>query len=142
MLRGRCLPYGEGITFLPVVEVVKEAAGLDDVDAPRTSSAKICAVLDGAEHRELVCRTWRSSSGVAEAQRRRGDVLGRPTVLRGLGRASGPLVVVFDDIHWGEPTFLDLSSTSPTGRATRRSCCCAWRDPSCWTRARRGAAAS
>ena len=28
-----------------------------------------------------------------------------------------PLVLVFDDIHWGEPTFLDLSSTSPTGPA-------------------------
>ena len=40
---------------------------------------------------------------------------------------SRPLVVVLDDIHWAEPTFLDLSSTSRTGRGTRRSCCCAWR---------------
>ena len=34
VLRGRCLPYGEGITFFPVGEVVKEAAGLEDFDAP------------------------------------------------------------------------------------------------------------
>jgi class 3 adenylate cyclase len=34
ILRGRCLPYGEGITYFPVVEVVKQAAGLADFDAP------------------------------------------------------------------------------------------------------------
>jgi hypothetical protein len=34
-LRGRCLPYGEGITYFPVLEIVKQAAGLSDFDAPR-----------------------------------------------------------------------------------------------------------
>ena len=45
VLRGRCLPYGEGITFFPVGEVVKEAAGLEDFDAPEEIERKICAVL-------------------------------------------------------------------------------------------------
>ena len=31
-LRGRCLPYGEGITFWPIIEIVTEAAGLADAD--------------------------------------------------------------------------------------------------------------
>ncbi len=47
VLRGRCLPYGEGITYFPVVEMVKEAAGLADFDAPEVVETKICSVLGG-----------------------------------------------------------------------------------------------
>ena len=46
---GRCLPYGDGITFFPVGEVVKEAAGLEDFDAPEEVERKICAVLGDGE---------------------------------------------------------------------------------------------
>ena len=45
-----------------------------------------------------------------------------------------PLVVVFDDLHWARGRRSSTSSsTSPTGRATRRSCCSAWRGRSCST---------
>src|SRR5206468_8908416 len=49
VLRGRCLPYGDGITFFPVGEVMKQAAGLDDFDAPEEIERKICAVLGDGE---------------------------------------------------------------------------------------------
>ena len=34
VLRGRCLAYGDGITFWPVVEIVGQAAGLSILDPP------------------------------------------------------------------------------------------------------------
>ena len=106
VLRGRCLPYGEGITFFPVGEVVKEAAGLEDFDTPGEIERKICAVLgtDGP-----ACSTLAQLFAAAERDSSVEEiVLGGPVVPGG-GRADGsPLALVFDDIHWGEPTFLDL----------------------------------
>ncbi len=106
-LRGRCLPYGEGITYFPVVEAIKQAAGLADFDLPDVVEAKVCSVLEGDEHQEVVCRHVSQLMGVAEA------AAGEETfwAIRRFFEASArerPLVLVFDDIHWGETTFLDL----------------------------------
>src|SRR5213593_4003110 len=49
VLRGRCLPYGEGITYWPVAEMVKQAAVVTDDDAPDAASAKVAALLPGEE---------------------------------------------------------------------------------------------
>ncbi len=107
VLRGRCLPYGEGITYYPVVEAIKQAAGLSDFDLPDVVEAKVCSVLEGEEHQDQVCRHVAQVMGIADA---RG---GEETfwAIRRFFEASArdrPLVLVFDDIHWGEPTFLDL----------------------------------
>ena len=107
VLRGRCLPYGEGITYFPVVEAIKQAAGLADFDMPDVVEAKVCSILEGDEHQELVCRHVSQLMGVAES------AAGEETfwAIRRFFEATArerPLVLVFDDIHWGEPTFLDL----------------------------------
>ena len=107
ILRGRCLPYGEGITYFPVVEAIKQAAGLADFDLPDVVEAKVCSVLEGDEHQELVCRHVSQLMGVAEA------AAGEETfwAIRRFFEASArerPLVLVWDDIHWAEPAFLDL----------------------------------
>ena len=41
VLTGRCLPYGEGITFWPVVEVLHDAAGIAATDSPAESIGKL-----------------------------------------------------------------------------------------------------
>src|SRR5206468_2427711 len=41
VLRGRCLPYGKSITFWPVAEVVKQAAGIDEADSPEQDRDKL-----------------------------------------------------------------------------------------------------
>ncbi len=84
VVRGRCLPYGEGITYWPVVEVVKQLPDLELDPAIR-------AVL-GDE--DLVT----SSEEIAWAFRR----------LLEAAAAERPLVCLLDDVHWGEDTFLDL----------------------------------
>ena len=108
VLRGRCLSYGHGITFWPVAEVVRGAAGLQDFDESETVERKIAGLLAGDEYASAIANRLAQVIGVApgsappeEAQwavRRLLETLG----------ASDPVVVVFDDIHWGEPAFLDL----------------------------------
>jgi class 3 adenylate cyclase/tetratricopeptide (TPR) repeat protein len=107
VLRGRCLPYGEGITYFPVVEAIKQAAGLVDFDLPDVVEAKVCALLEGDEHRDLVCRHVSQLLGVTEATADEETFWAIRRYFE-VSAAARPLVLVFDDIHWGEPTFLDL----------------------------------
>jgi class 3 adenylate cyclase/tetratricopeptide (TPR) repeat protein len=107
ILRGRCLPYGEGITFYPVIETVKQAAGLADFDAPDVVEEKICAVLEADEHRELVCGRVAQLLGVADAAAPEETFWAIRRFFEAVARERA-LALVFDDVHWGEATFLDL----------------------------------
>src|SRR5262245_22163219 len=105
VLRGRCLPYGDGITFYPVGEVVKEAAGLEDFDPPDELEREVCAVLgDDGPACSTLAQLFAASQHDSSAEETFWAVR---TFLEAAAR-SAPLAVVFDDIHWGEPTFLDL----------------------------------
>ena len=91
VVRGRCLPYGEGITYWPVIEVLKQLPPARELDLDPAALGAIEGLL-GDEP---------SVSATEEI----------PWALRKLfesAAASAPLVVVFDDIHWAEPAFLDL----------------------------------
>jgi class 3 adenylate cyclase/tetratricopeptide (TPR) repeat protein len=107
VLRGRCLPYGEGITYFPVVEAIKQAAGLADFDLPDVVETKVCSILEGDEHKELVCRHVSQLLGVAEATATEETFWAIRRFFEAVARERS-LILVFDDIHWGEPTFLDL----------------------------------
>ena len=105
VLRGRCLPYGEGITFFPVGEVVKEAPDWRTSTRPEEIERKICAVLgtDGP-----ACSTLAQLFAAAERDSSVEETFWAVrSFLEAVARTT-PLAVVFDDIHWGEPTFLDL----------------------------------
>ncbi len=54
VLSGSCLAYGEGITFWPVLEIVRQGTGIADDDSPQQARAKIEAALAGDEAAELV----------------------------------------------------------------------------------------
>ena len=105
VLRGRCLPYGEGITFFPVGEVVKEAAGLEDFDMPDEIERKICAVLgtDGP-----ACSTLAQLFAASDRDSSVEETFWAVRSFLEAVAKTAPLAIVFDDIHWGEPTFLDL----------------------------------
>ena len=107
LLRGRCLPYGDGITYFPVLEIVKEAAGLADFDAPDVVEAKVCAALADDEQQEVVCSRVSQLLGVQESASPEETHWAIRRFLEAQAR-EGPLVVVFDDIHWAEPALLDL----------------------------------
>ena len=107
ILRGRCLPYGEAITWYPITEALRGVLGLSDfADADVVRSAIHEAV--GAEEygpaieANLARLFLVGEGGVPEeafwAIRR---------FLKARARER-PVVLVFDDIHWGEPMFFDL----------------------------------
>jgi class 3 adenylate cyclase/tetratricopeptide (TPR) repeat protein len=107
-LEGRCVPYGEGITYFPLAIMLKPLAGIEDGDTRDGARAKLLALLSGVEDASLVVTRLAGAIGLD-------DVLARPEeiawavrrLLETLSRER-PLVVVFDDLHWAEPTFLRL----------------------------------
>ncbi|HEX6061297.1 MAG TPA: adenylate/guanylate cyclase domain-containing protein [Candidatus Limnocylindria bacterium] len=120
--RGRCLPYGEGITFWPIVEILQADAGITALDSHADATIKL---------RSAVLATFGEASDDADAVARRLSVLAgtasREAVLPdmpsetmpqelqwGIRRylekraAAAPLVLIFDDIHRAEGALLDL----------------------------------
>ncbi len=108
VLRGRCLPYGEGITFWPLAEIVGAAAALSEADSPADACAKIEALLaTEADAAELAAQIG-GAIGLAEGEVTLAQTfLAARRLVEALGREQ-PLVIVFDDVHWAEQTFLDL----------------------------------
>ena len=108
VLRGRCLPYGEGITFWPVAEVVREAVGIAGDETPASAQAKVRALVAGEERGETIAARVAEAIGLAEGPSESEETLWAiRRWLEALARRR-PLVVVFDDLQWGEPTFLAL----------------------------------
>jgi DNA-binding SARP family transcriptional activator/tetratricopeptide (TPR) repeat protein len=103
VLTGRCLPYGEGITFWPLLEVVRQAGA--DPDSPDS----IKALLHGEADAEQVAD--RLSRALSPGNQGRSDAAeifwAARRLLETLAR-SHPLLVILEDLHWAEPTFLDL----------------------------------
>ncbi|MDQ4109175.1 MAG: AAA family ATPase, partial [Actinomycetota bacterium] len=107
VLRGRCLSYGEGITLFPLAEVIHRAAEILDTDPSEVARSKLDAVLAGAPDAERAARLVAGLFGWAEPGTPEDASWAVRKLLEHLARER-PVVVVFDDIHWGEPTFLDL----------------------------------
>jgi class 3 adenylate cyclase/tetratricopeptide (TPR) repeat protein len=108
VLRGRCLPYGDGITFWPIAEIVKQAAGITENNIPAQAAEKLQAALEKEKEGSLIAERLGQLIGLRE-----GAAVPEETfwavrkLLESLARKR-PLAIVFDDIHWGQPTFLDL----------------------------------
>ena len=103
VLTGRCLPYGEGITFWPLREVIRQASGGHD------SQDKIEALLHGQPDAPEIAT--RLSLALGPGSQGRLDAAEIFWAARRLFEAlaqSRPLMVVFEDLHWAEATFLDL----------------------------------
>ena len=107
VVRGRCLPYGKGITYFPLMEAVKEVARLEDADSPEDGLAKVAALIDD-EDADLVARRIGELVGLTEVGVGAQESFAAVCALFESVARRKPLVIVFDDIHWGESTFLDL----------------------------------
>ena len=120
VLRGRCLSYGDGITFWPLAEMFRQAAGIVSEDGEEDARAKLASRFGG----RLADATSRIESvmGLSEQQYGKDELFWAVrTVLQELVRRR-PLVVVFDDIHWAEPTFLEfIEQLLDASRACRSS---------------------
>src|SRR2546428_13548720 len=88
VVRGRCLPYGDGITYWPVVGVLKQLGVTPNEEPAAAAIRSLLGEAEGATSPEEIAWAFRKTLEHASAER--------------------PLIVVFDDIQWGEETFLDL----------------------------------
>jgi class 3 adenylate cyclase/tetratricopeptide (TPR) repeat protein len=116
---GHCLPYGEGITYWPLVEVIKDAAGILHDDPADVTSGKLGDLLEGLGIDDL---DQLRTIAVAVA-----NLVAAPTTPRGtyqaaeisraelhwgirrvfeLTAAKRPLLLIFEDLHWAEQTLL------------------------------------
>jgi DNA-binding SARP family transcriptional activator len=106
--RGRCLPYGEGITYWPVLEAVRDAAALDDAASPTENLDAILSLLEGVDEAKLAAQRLGEVVGLSDRSSGVDDIAWAVQVFVAALAREKPLVLVFDDIHWGESTFLDL----------------------------------
>ncbi|MEO8246385.1 MAG: adenylate/guanylate cyclase domain-containing protein [Chloroflexota bacterium] len=108
VMRARCLPYGEGITYWPIAELALSAAGIAPSDAPAEARTKLAAYLGDVEGREAIVERVASAIGLSDAGVPNEEIFwGVRRLLEAVARRR-PLVVIIDDLHWAEPTFLDL----------------------------------
>ena len=108
VLQGRCLSYGEGITFWPVAEVVGQAAGLTEADPQEIARGRIAAVLAGVDQAQFVADRVVEAIGLSTGSAAPEETLWAIRLFFEAQAARRPLVLVFDDIHWGESKFLEL----------------------------------
>ena len=107
ILSGRCLPYGEGITYWPLAEMVKSSAGISDDDPIAEAVEKLREACGD----DAVADLLGLASGLLD---RFSDESGAQEIAWAAQEwaielaAAQPLVLCFEDIHWAEEPLLDL----------------------------------
>ncbi len=104
---GRCLSYGEGVTYWALAEAVKALARIEEGDSPDDVRTRIEALVEPDIAGEVADGVG-SLLGLAGANARVEDARVALRHLVGAVAARWPLVVALDDIHWAEPPLLDL----------------------------------
>jgi class 3 adenylate cyclase/tetratricopeptide (TPR) repeat protein len=118
---GRCLPYGEGITYWPVTELVKSAAGILQSDDRASIAGKLDDFLealatDDADELRTIAAALSNLIGIPTTPRGTYTVgeISQGELHWGIRRtmqllaATQPTALVFEDLHWAEPTLLEL----------------------------------
>jgi class 3 adenylate cyclase/tetratricopeptide (TPR) repeat protein len=105
-LRGRCLSYGDGITFWPLAEIARAAAGITDDDTLDEARGRLDSLL-GPELSNVTERIA-AAIGLIDVAFPVEETFWAARRLFETLAAERPLIVLVDDIHWAEQTFLDL----------------------------------
>jgi class 3 adenylate cyclase/streptogramin lyase len=100
VLIGRCMPYGEGITYWPFREIVESLVGDDDT--------KLTALLARDREPEWVKSRVLRAVGRADGELRHDETIEAVARLLVALATEKPLVVIVEDLHWAEPRLLEL----------------------------------
>ena len=127
--QGRCLAYGEGITFWALGEIVKAHAAVLESDTPDDAAAKLRAAVD--EIADESNRVWLRTrlaplvgTGEVEPVEKEEAFSAWRTFLETVA-ARAPLVLLVEDIHWRSPPCSNSSSTWSIGQPAFHSSSCA-----------------
>jgi class 3 adenylate cyclase/tetratricopeptide (TPR) repeat protein len=112
VIRGHCLSYGDAISYWPLAEALRAAAGIQPDDSPEAAVTQLSALAAGVPNAEVVTERVAAAIGLGPTDGTAATG-GQETswafrrLFEGLARRH-PLVAIFDDVQWGTPTFLDL----------------------------------
>ena len=117
VVKGRCLPYGDGITYWPLAEMVRALASIPLETEPGQARQRLRDISpddDVADRLALalgLTGVVEASAGSAGSDQSGSGAKEIAYAFRRLVEhvsAQKPVVLVFDDIHWAEPPLLDL----------------------------------
>jgi class 3 adenylate cyclase/tetratricopeptide (TPR) repeat protein len=113
--QGRCLPYGDGITFWALGEIVKAHAGILESDDPARVASKLGAAVEAllpeAPEAEWLRARLAPLVGIVDPEAARPE---RAELFAAWRRfveaiaATHPLVLVVEDLHWADPAMLEF----------------------------------
>ena len=112
--QGRCLPYGDGVSYWALGEIVKAHAGILESDPADVTEAKLASVLEPLSdegERAWVDRHLRPLVGLGRADVGsdvRGEAFAAWRRFLETVAEDGPLVLVFEDLHWADDGLLDF----------------------------------
>ncbi len=109
VVKGRCLPYGEGITYWPVAEMLRSLAGIDSDTSAEDAEAALLSISPAADVAEPLATALgvRDASQIGTTATDRDVAYAFRQLVEHLG-ATRRQVLIFEDIHWAEPALLDL----------------------------------
>ena len=106
VLVGRCLPYGDGITWWPIREIFHAAAGIEEGDDAASARARLATLVADAQADPRVGPMVAGTIGLSpDAVVSDERFWALRSLLEGLGRQR-PVLLVVEDLHWAEPTLL------------------------------------
>ena len=123
VLQGRCLPYGDGITYWPLAEILKAHTGILDTDPPELAVEKVRKTGRELLTVEFAADPVRATAALAytvgledpdtsfagmDPRSVRDELHAAWRSFFSAMAAASPVVTVIEDIHWADPVLLDL----------------------------------
>jgi class 3 adenylate cyclase len=108
VVAGRCLSYGEGLTFWPLRAIVEGLVGSADDESSEQAQARIARLLEDDDDTATIVERVAGALGQSEAAAYPAETFWAVRKLLEAAAREQPLVILFEDIHWAEPTFLEL----------------------------------
>src|SRR3954465_10788332 len=108
VLIGRCLSYGEGITYWPIAEAIRAEAGIHDEDDADDVRHALLPLVPESPDRDRIVTGIADILGVGNTQLTEGEALWSVRRFFDGLASTATVVLVIEDVHWAEPTLLDL----------------------------------
>jgi class 3 adenylate cyclase/tetratricopeptide (TPR) repeat protein len=107
VLVGRCLPYGEGITYWPVAQALRAALEVHDFDEPEEVRSRLDEILLQDDHADAIAARLSEVLGIAEGHSTPEETAWAIRRFLEILASERPVVAVWEDVHWAEPALLD-----------------------------------
>ncbi len=110
--QGRCLPYGEGIAFWAIGEIVKSHAGILETEPPEGAIAKledaVSALVGDADEAQWIASRLRPLVGAASQSSDRSELFAAWTRFFEALASAYPLVLLIEDLHWADDPVVEF----------------------------------